>query len=563
MKRVFVLFIMMFAVMMSARAERTVIFEGDSYAHPAVIPLPLIHEGVTFSIYGSVHTDGLLMYGDRQSSISTEVGVITSIVFEGQGSVTFSFSEGSYYVNGYNGFWSGKASSVTFVPSASLVVRRVIVTVDDSDAISDLSLCDLQSLQGNESFVSSRELVVLRQARTYLYVKDRSADCYGLISGVEQTYAQGDVIPSGWGGRMMIYTGEPRLMSTFGFKPAVENVDVIAEEITPGDVGHDYWAHYVVLKNVMISEDGSKLIDEDGNEALVYKWMYGIEPPELPDDLSVPYDVYGIVDSFNASYNSSEIVYMLLPMRYERTNTPETVCCLEDLFELYPQHQPVEFFCPLTVIYQSGYYLYFKDECGRFGLMSGNQVGGPFMNGDTIVGTAYWISYYNVPQLGTYAKWQLVGHGPAVHPVVSFIEEMSADQLHSYVRFEGVKIITGEYGQKYIEDESGNRMPIYDRFNVSLPTPERVYPPCYWSGEITIADVNFLIDVIISHTGMIDWDGTYDMNGFIEVYYGTVEFTPTEIIFHGDAKDYSVCDLNNDGEINIADVNDLINIILW
>ena len=47
MKKVVILFIMLLMVMVSARAERTIIFEGDSYAHPAVIPLSLMQDGVT------------------------------------------------------------------------------------------------------------------------------------------------------------------------------------------------------------------------------------------------------------------------------------------------------------------------------------------------------------------------------------------------------------------------------------------------------------------------------------------------------------------------------------
>ena len=284
MKKVFVLSIMLFAVMVSARAERTVIFEGDSYVHVTEIPLTMFKDGVLLSLYGTVHTDGLFMFSDHQSSLSTDIGSITSIVFEGQGSVTFTFSEGSYDTIGNNGYWGGNAASVTFVPSANIKVHRIIVTVDDSDGISDLSLCDMQSLQSQKIYLSSRELVVLHQAGSYLFVKDRLTDCYGLVKDdVEQTYALGDVIPGGWGGKMMTYDNEPYLIYAFGFKPAVENIEVIPDEITPVDVDHDYWAHYVVLRNVMISDDGTILTDKDGNEAPIYKWTHGAMPPEQPD----------------------------------------------------------------------------------------------------------------------------------------------------------------------------------------------------------------------------------------------------------------------------------------
>ena len=577
MKKVVVLFIMLFAVMVSARAERTVIFEGDSYAHVTVIPLSLFQDGVTLSIYGTVHTDGLFMYGGHESSLSTDVGYITSIVFEGQGGVTFAFSEGSYNISGSNGYWTGNAVSVTFVPSANIVVHRIIVTVDDSDAISDLSLCDMTSLQDGKAHLSSRELVVLQQARYYLFVKDRLTDCYGLVhDDVGQTYAQGDVIPGGWGGTITTYYGEPQLMYTINFQPPVGNIEVIPEEITPGDVGHDYWAHYVVLRNVMISDDGTMLTDEDGNEAPIYKWTYGIEPPELPDDLSVPYDVYGIVESFRVSTaGSSEFNYKILPMRYERAEQTETVCCLEDLLGLYPQNQPIEFSCPLIVVNQYRNYLYFKDTCGRFGMMYGNMAGGPFENGDTIIGRAYWTTYQNAPQLGASEEWRLVGHGPAEQPLPAAIEEMTEDCVHSYLGFNDVEIIE-EDNQFYIKDKCGDRLLLYNRFQIELPPQNPlddsgvIHP--WGDDEVTIAVVNSLIDQILSgdyeyvtrwippagYNGVL----TYDVTGFLGIYNGTLELFPNEISLHGWTKKRVLeWDVNMDGELNLADVNAIISLI--
>ena len=563
MKKVITLFIMLLAAMLPARAERTVIFEGDGDVHLTVIPLPITHDGVTLSIYGTVHIEGLFMYGGYQSSVTTAVGKITSIVFERKGSVSFSFSEGSYNTDGNNGYWTGSATSVTFVPSADVVVYRIIVTVDDSGCQSDVSLCDLQLFQGGEAFLSSRELVVLRQARYFLFVKDRLTDCYGLVNGdVGQFYSQGDVIPAGWGGRMVPYNGESRLMDVINFKPAEENVEVEPDEITPNDVGHDYWAHYVVLRNVMISDDGSVAVDEDGNEAPIYKWTYGVEPPELPDDLSVPYNVYGIVESFRSGHgSSSEIVYRILPVRYESVGSIETVCCMQDLLDLYSMNNAVEFDCPLIVVYQNGNYLYFKDTCDQFGLLYSGKVGGPYENGDSIIGSAYWNVFQTIPQLQTNTDWRLLGHGPAVQPLDSRIEDVTDDDIHSYVHYDEVKLVTGDDGTSYIEDKWGNRMLVFNKFNVPLPELEKVVLPCHYVGELTIADVNFLLDVIISHY-MSTWDGTYNMKGFIALYAGKYEFFPTQIDIHGEGKDYSSCDFNEDGEINIADVNALINFII-
>lgn len=579
MKKVFVLSIMLFAVMVSARAERTVIFEGDSYVHVTEIPLTMFKDGVLLSLYGTVHTDGLFMFSDHQSSLSTDIGSITSIVFEGQGSVTFTFSEGSYDTIGNNGYWGGNAASVTFVPSANIKVHRIIVTVDDSDGISDLSLCDMQSLQSQKIYLSSRELVVLHQAGSYLFVKDRLTDCYGLVKDdVEQTYALGDVIPGGWGGKMMTYYNEPYLIYAFGFKPAVENIEVIPDEITPVDVDHDYWAHYVVLRNVMISDDGTILTDKEGNEAPIYKWTHGAMPPEQPDDRSVPYDVYGIVESFLVSNGGSYgYAYKIFPMRYERVNQAETACCLEDLIEWHPQNQPVEFSCPLIVIDQCGDYLYFKDTCRRFGMMYGNLAGGPFENGDSIIGTAFWTTYQHTPQLRANDEWRPVGRGPAVQPLPAVIEEMTENYVHSYLCFNDVKIIE-EDNQFYIEDKWGDRLLLYNRFQIDLPPDSPLddysgFPYPDVDNEITIATVNTVIDQICSGdfeyvtrwTPPDEYNGvlTYNVTGFLSIYNGTLELFPNEVGFHGwTEKRVLKWDVNMDGEVNLADVNSIINIIL-
>ena len=99
-------------------------------------------------------------------------------------------------------------------------------------------------------------------------------------------------------------------------------------------------------------------------------------------------------------------------------------------------------------------------------------------------------------------------------------------------------------------------------------------------GEVTIADVNALIDRILSEDATaghnvfglspddLDPNKTYDIDGFVSIYRDQLEFIPIRIVPHG----YNPVqppimppdryDVNGDGEITIADVNCLIDLIL-
>ncbi len=54
-------------------------------------------------------------------------------------------------------------------------------------------------------------------------------------------------------------------------------------------------------------------------------------------------------------------------------------------------------------------------------------------------------------------------------------------------------------------------------------------------------------------------DKTYDVKGFLTIYKGQLELYPIMVKEHSD---YPVGDVNGDGEVTIADVNMLIDIIL-
>ena len=354
----------------------------------------------------------------------------------------------------------------------------------------------------------------------YLYVKDETG--YGLIYGnVGQTYKFGDVIPKGFGGKKTTYKGEPELTTPTNFLPSSGTATLTPDIITTANVNHDYWAHYVLLKNVTISSDAKTLTDASGSCDL-YNATFNIE---LPTNLNEPHDVYGIVGVFNS--------YQILPISFDQAPTPPgpvlptDVASIDELFML-PNGTEGHFITPLTTIYQNGVNLYVKDVEGTYSLAYG-QVAGEFVNGDYIDDAiATWSEYQGFKQLvpvrDTFVK---AGHGPAVEPEMIPIEEISQDMVHTFFGFEDAEIVARD-GNYYLVDETGELM-LFDKFSVGL------------------AD--------------LDLSKRYDVKGFLTVYKGTMELYPSMINEHG-APGFLPEDVNQDGEVNIADVNCVIDAIL-
>ena len=411
-----------------------------------------------------------------------------------------------------------------------------------------IDLCEMMTMVEDGTIISvDVETQVILQSGSYLYFK-QGDDCYGLIYGnVGQTYAPGDIIPRGWTAKKTTYSSEPELTFPFtGFQPATRNDVLIPEQGSPLDVNHEHWAHYLVMHDVTVTKMSGNYIlitDNQGNSCKGFLRF-------LQDIPEGHYDtIWGIVGSYRTEYE-------LLVTDY----SPKPVLpVVSNLSELYNLNQGVnaQFDTPLAVIYQNGEYLYVQDEQGMNGLIFGYGVP-TFTSSDSIIGVASWSDYQGLIRLTAVDAWQVVGHGPVLEPIEMPIEEIPRVS-HLYVRINGCTI-----QDNVIADETGELRNV-NRFNVPLPTPEKINFPSLkdWDEPpISIADVNYLIDLILRGTKVIEWDGTYDVTGFTAVYPEQIALYPVKIKCHGDAVDYSAADLNNDGEINIGDLNKLIEMIL-
>jgi hypothetical protein len=387
-----------------------------------------------------------------------------------------------------------------------------------------------------------------------MYVKDDTG--YGLVyQSTGQTYQIGDIIPAGFSGTKTTYNNHPELQSPKGFQAATEFVDLAPEVITPNQVDDAHWAHYVLLKNVTVaaSGNGGTFTDANGNNCSFFNNTFNVAPPT---DGGV-HDVYGIVAAYKENFQILPISYDEAPKR----EGPTDVASIEELYALQ-QGKLGHFTTPLTAVYQSGPNLYVKDYMGTYSLVYGS-LNETFENGDYLLDAeASWTVYQNNKQMlpvpSTFVKF---GHASPVEPEIMPIEEVMTDMVHWYLGFEDVNIVlpTGEETNIMMADETGS-MILFDKFNIMeegatydgkyyvegfltvyrnelefYPTlikggPEPIKGDVNGDGEVNIADVNCVIDVILGAREASEFEGRADVNG--------------------------------DGEVNIADVNVIIDIIL-
>lgn len=429
--------------------------------------------------------------------------------------------------------------------------------VFSSTAFSAVCLGDLEGLADRDTVVFNHEATVLYQSGSNLYLRDECDGVYGygLIYGsTGQTYRTGDVIPPGWGGVKKTYNGHAELTNLTGFQPAIRSEVIYPEVITIPQVGEELWAHYVMLKGVYIDQEHQLVIDQQGNSCPYFPQLSRtVDPTQLQD-------IFAIVTSYK-----SEPQLLIIEESLVFPPRPG-VCCFADLYE-YQKGREVEFECPLTVIYHNGNNLYVKDSCGEYGLIYGYNVGGPFVNGDQIIGSASWTEYQSNKQITNHGEWTKIGETAPVEPVVVPIEELTTDMVHWYVKLERVSLVEDDYGI-LIEDETGTVV-MFNKFGIEITedygTGGQLYPcDLNQDNEVNIADINDLIDRILSGRTQPEWvggDGTYDIIGFVTVYRGQIEIYPVKISHHG-GHYVLTGDINGDGELNIADVNCIIDYIL-
>jgi len=331
-------------------------------------------------------------------------------------------------------------------------------------------------------------------------------------------------------------------------------------EITPSQVGPETLGKYVVLRYVNYP---SGTITDINGETCECQLTYS---PILPQVLCWSYDAYGVVESYrNTTHGGGETRYRVfitgIGLNYDNEAMIKNIKSLYNLNRV----QWVEYFSlrghfttPLTAVYQNDDYLYVKDVDDCYGLVVGD-VCDRFQNGDLITGAVA-----KAQEVG--GEWRIYpavtssfvkdGHGETVYPDKVTVASVDHSMIHRYVTFNNVKVEQQDDKFLRMTDDTGEMM-MYNRFNVEYP-PRGTHHWLIDDYEVNIADYNRLMDAILENSDNPDmWDGTCDVKGFLGL-------GPTgQMILFPIAFDRGeTFDLNDDFEVNIADANFLLDIII-
>jgi len=395
---------------------------------------------------------------------------------------------------------------------------------------------------------------VLYQHGDYLYVKDRTG--YGLIYGpTERTYSTGDVIPPVMYVNKTMADGEVQLKNPKYIRAALpEHETVVPEDIQLTDLNHEHWAHMVALYDVTVSGlEGADFVLTDAN-GTTCRGNNTFEQPLSEGHYDV---LQGIVGSHEMP--DGRIEYRLLPIL--PTDTAE-VHTIAELLEC-PSGQVVRIVEPLTAIYQNGPYLYVRDCVGDETLIYGDQEES-FENGDKIINAlARWsnenltpphMSYpYYAKQVMPVGGWTVAAHGEPVRPTPVTIADVDDGMLHHYIVLRGVH----RYSSNQLKDvETGRSLTLHNMFNITYPDDQTIpydvvcFGAFYYSTSWNVFPIEFKEAVAKG-----------DVNEDREVNIADVKAI-IDVILSDDAAASSRMDVNGDGEVNIADVNCVLDIIL-
>ncbi len=128
---------------------------------------------------------------------------------------------------------------------------------------------------------------------------------------------------------------------------------------------------------------------------------------------------------------------------------------------------------PVTVVAQSGSYLFLQDETGR--IVAYGSLNNTYNNGDQLSNIKGTYSPYNgLPELMVDASsFGAATAGTPVEPEEITIEEVAIDNLLAYVKLTGVTIPESSSKSYNISDETGS-MTMYNSAGITIPTGENM-----------------------------------------------------------------------------------------
>ena len=460
------------------------------------------------------------IYGPTDVTIHAQDGSTINYTLDGTTPTTSS----AVYSDPINVTATTTIKAIATLDGVTSDVATATYTMETAQSVANIAA--FAALADNTNASISNPVVVTYANGQNTYVKDASG--FMCIYGNELSgkYAQGDVIPAGFGGVKTIFNnGVEMHFPLFGFEEATETQAVEPDEVTVTNFGNSQMWQYVVLRGAQITYHNGRYLGfrvENSTDSVAGYNQFNFSLP----DLNGTYDIYGIVTSYNGNLQ-------MYPIEFIDVN-PTFVDNIAGLMELATGVNAT-ITNPVTVLYHSGKQLYIMDE-SAYMLVYGS-LANTYNNGDQLTGIAGNWTIHNgltesIPVASTFGE---ATPGTPVEPELLPIEEISQDLIHHYLRIENCTIsaIEGDDRNFTLTDETGE---IIMRLNFS---------------EVTIGED-------------FDFDATYNVEGFLAYFKKSdgsqeqLQFYPNLIEKVGGVRG----DVNGDGFVTSADVTAIYDVLL-
>ena len=460
------------------------------------------------------------IYGPTDVTIHAQDGSTINYTLDGTTPTTSS----AVYSDPINVTATTTIKAIATLDGVTSDVATATYTMETAQSVANIAA--FAALADNTNASISNPVVVTYANGQNTYVKDASG--FMCIYGNELSgkYAQGDVIPAGFGGVKTIYNnGVEMKFPLFGFEDATETQAVEPDEVTVANFGNCQMWQYVVLRGAQITYHNGRYLGfrvENSTDSVAGYNQFDFSLP----DLNGTYDIYGIVTSYQGNLQ-------MYPIEFIDVN-PTFVDNIAGLMELATGVNAT-ITNPVTVLYHSGKQLYIMDE-SAYMLVYGS-LANTYNNGDQLTGIAGNWTIHNglteiIPVTATFGE---AAPGTPVEPELITIEEIDQSMIHNYLRMENCTITATESDARNftLTDETGE---IIMRLNFS---------------EVTIGED-------------FDFDATYNVEGFLAYFKKSdgsqeqLQFYPNLIEKIGGVRG----DVNGDGFVTSADVTAIYDVLL-
>lgn len=400
-----------------------------------------------------------------------------------QGSIYYATDEvKAQMANGQDVKLKGYFISVSSGKYANLIVTEVVAEGDEKPATQVANIAEfIEKGLSNEStiFEITGEVAVTYQNGQNLYVQDATGEIL-VYGSLQNTYNNGDRLTGIQGSFKNYYsTYEFMAVSTsFGAATAgaaVEPKATYIENIVP-----EIQNHYILLENVTLDIENSKLIDAIDADIKYYN-KFAIEIPEAGT-----YDVVAIVNYYQAK-GAEAPELQVYPVEFRGIDTPPaelTAATLAEALQMGAngETEAITITGDVTVVYKNNRNIYVKDDSAWTLLYNKNDVEMPaYKNGDVISGfKAIYAVNDEHGQLIPVSDFNAATAGSEVAPVAIKSNEVADANYHKYVSLTANFAATDE--KNGVATDSEGTAAIYAQWNnaysdpvVALPAEEGLY----------------------------------------------------------------------------------------